>query len=77
MKSSGSSTLPKVTSHLSASGYSKPKGVPHLLQKGRCAIGELAYQSGSDSHRRCSLRILTKAAATPPVARWHILQWQR
>ena len=35
----GSSKLPTVKSQRTASGYSKPRGVPHWRQKGRRAIG--------------------------------------
>ena len=43
----------------------------------RMAMAELAYQSGWLSHSTAVAGTCTKAAANPPVARWHIRQWHR
>jgi len=52
----------------------KPSGVPHVRQKGRSAIGEERYQSGTVSQTSLSSWTLTKAIDAPPVAWRHILQ---
>ncbi|KAJ8136337.1 hypothetical protein OY671_010450, partial [Metschnikowia pulcherrima] len=77
-KIEGSSKSPTVRSIMQAPARkAKPSGVPQAEQNGRRAIGDEAYQSGSRSQTMASRATCTKAAATPPVAFWHIRQWQR
>ena len=76
-KREGSSKLPTVRSMRGLSLNAKPSGVPHSRQKGRLAIGEEANQSGSRAQAMSVFPTFLKAIDTPPVARWHIRQWQR
>jgi hypothetical protein len=52
----------------------KPNDVPQVLQKGRSAIGELSYQSGSVSQLTSAAFTFLKAIETEPVDRWHMRQ---
>src|SRR5438270_1686613 len=74
----GSSNDATVTSMFSDPSLNlNPSEVPQTRQKGRSAIGELSYQSGSCSHCTWACLTLLNAIEIEPVARWHIRQWQR
>src|SRR3954447_2866633 len=74
----GSSKLATVRSIFSLPSLNwKPNEVPHVLQNGRRAIGELSYQSGSVAQLTSAALTFLNAIETDPVERWHIRQWHR
>jgi hypothetical protein len=75
---SGSSRLPMVV-YMRASGvsYLNDSGVPHFSQKPRRARLELAKKLGEPRvHAKLAGDDPASAANSPPVARWHMRQWQ-
>src|SRR5213593_3575510 len=74
---SGRSNAPVMISILGAPMRRKLKGVPQAAQKSRIAIDEERNAAGFSSvQAKCSLGISAKDANGPPLAFWHIRQWQ-
>lgn len=76
-RASGSSKLPIVKEMEPDPRYSNVSGVPHFGQKPRLATLEEAKYDGSPSVKRKASRwMVAYTPKGPPVARWHMRQWQ-
>src|SRR5262245_40127687 len=76
-RESGSSKLPIVNDMKPFSTYSKVSGVPHLLQKPRLAtLDESKKDACPWVHEKAERLTVAYTPNGPPVALWHIRQWQ-